>query len=134
MARDEHKPEWDRLSPDEKVTDEQWDSVMSGYSDLDAVNSEVSADEAADYLAEQDGWTAPPAPKIGIRRARPGFVVSAAALLLGIIGLVMTAMFFRSAPGLLTAFFIASAAGGGVALLLFLPASRTEQLDDGAQV
>ena len=134
MARDEDGPEWDRLNQDEKVTDEQWDSIMSGYSDFDAVNSEVSASETADYLAEQDGWTAPPAPKIGIRSARPGLVVSAAAFLLGIIGLVLTALFFRSAPGLVTAFFIVCAAGGAVALILFLPQSRTDRYDDGAQV
>ena len=134
MARDQHEPEWDQLNPDEKITDEQWDSVMSGYSDFDAVNSEVSASETADFLAEQDGWTAPPAPKIGIRTARPGLVLSAAAFLIGIIGLVFTALFFRSAPGLVTAFFIVCAAGGAVALILFLPHSRTDNFDDGAQV
>lgn len=135
MAKpDPNDPAWDRLRPDEKVSDEDWDSVMAGFSDFDAVNSEISADETADRLAEQEGWTPPAAPPIGIRTAKPALVLSACALIVGVLGLVLGAMFFRGMPGLLTAFFIVCTVGGLAALFFFLPKTRRPHDGDGAEV
>ena len=50
---DDAVPEWERLSEDERVRDEDWDAIVADFGRSTAYNSEVSAEEVTEYLEQR---------------------------------------------------------------------------------
>ncbi len=129
------EPEWERLNESERVSDDDWNSVVAGFDSPPAVNSEMPADLVADEIsARYDNWQQPPPPEVGWRHADPLFVLAVIAVLGGIATLLIGALFFRPMPGWLVLVLICCVLAGGLLLFRRLPNERRDPGDDGASV
>ncbi|EFG47101.1 hypothetical protein HMPREF0183_1621 [Brevibacterium mcbrellneri ATCC 49030] len=127
-------PEWERLSEDERVRDEDWDAIVADFGRSTAYNSEVSAEEVTEYLEQREDWEGPVVDKVDLRDAQPARVVSLVALVGGILAIIVVALFVRPVPLWGTVMCVAVAAGGGVGAIFTLPKDRRADDDGGAQV
>ena len=127
-------PEWERLSEDERVRDEDWDAIVADFGRSTAYNSEVSAEEVTEYLEQREDWDGPVVEQVHLRDAQPARVVSLVALVGGIVALIIMVLFVRPVPMWASVVCVIAAAGGGVGAIFTLPKDRRLDDDGGAHV
>lgn len=127
-------PEWERLSEDERVRDEDWDAIVADFGRSTAYNSEVSAEEVTEYLEQREDWEGPVVEKVNLSDAQPARVVSLVALVGGILAIIVLVLFVRPVPMWASIVCVVAAAGGGVGAIFTLPKERRHDDDGGAQV
>ena len=113
------------------VSDEEWKEVVSALQAESSFVAEMTPNEVREALDEQDGWNKPPPPHIGWRSARPGFLVSLVCACLGVLSLIMTAVFFRDAPSFVVFGLVAVVIGAAIGLFFCIPQERSTTTDDG---
>ena len=127
-------PEWERLSEDERVRDEDWDAIVADFGRSTAYNSEVSAEEVTEYLEQREDWEGPVVEKVNLSDAQPARVVSLVALVGGILAIIVLVLFVRPVPMWASIVCVVAAAAGGVGAIFTLPKERRHDDDGGAQV
>ena len=127
-------PEWERLSEDERVRDEDWDAIVADFGRSTAYNSEVSAEEVTEYLEQREDWEGPVVEKVNLSDAQPARVVSLVALVGGILAIIVLVLFVRPVPMWASIVCVVVAAAGGVGAIFTLPKERRHDDDGGAQV
>lgn len=130
---DRSHPEWETVHPDHRVADSDWDALVADIGASTAYNSEISADDVANYLDAQDNWDGPRVERIDWANVAPAHVLTLGALIAGITLLITAAVFFRPVPGWVVITGITMAVGGGIGAVFILPRSRRDD-DSGAQV
>lgn len=124
----------DRMANGRRVTDEEWESVVSAWHAPAGVNSELSADEVAGYLEESEGYTPPDPGPIGVHTAPPILVLCWLLAVGGPLILLIAVLFVRPVPGLLVTGGVVAALAGITGLFWQLPRDAGASGGDGSAV